>query len=193
MDHPLILIRHAKSKPDPALSANLWPLSDIGKQQAVDLSQTLSAYDLNQIFSSTEPKAIATAQFAADGLKVPHKIADRLHEHDRSNSPYFETQAEFESTVINLFQYPQDLVYGSETAAQAQQRFVDAAQQLCQQHPDKTLAIVSHGTVMTLFVAAFNSMDVVAFWKALDFTSCVVLSRPDFKLLEVKYPISTGG
>ena len=52
-------------------------------------------------------------------------------------------------------------------------------------HPAGNLAIVSHGTVMTLFLAHVSGIDPVPFWKQLGLPAFVVLSYPDLALLKV--------
>ena len=37
----LVLIRHAQSAPDPHVAEDLWPLSDLGQQQAAALAKML--------------------------------------------------------------------------------------------------------------------------------------------------------
>jgi broad specificity phosphatase PhoE len=50
-------------------------------------------------------------------------------------------------------------------------------------HPGKNIVVVSHGTVITLFVEKFNGIDPFSFWKKLDLPSFVVLSLPQHKLV----------
>ena len=52
--------------------------------------------------------------------------ADGLEEHHRDGVPYFGTQSEFEAAVEQLFEMPDELVLGTETAEQARVRFAAA-------------------------------------------------------------------
>jgi hypothetical protein len=47
------------------------------------------------------------------------------------------------------------------------------------------LVVVTHGTVLSLYVAAVTGLDVVALWRRLDLPSYLVLARPDLGLIEI--------
>ena len=72
---------------------------------------------------------------------------------------------------------------GRETALQAFLRFKQAVEQILADNGDRELAIVSHGTVITLFVAYFNRIDPFHFWQNLALTSLTVLQLPDFRVV----------
>jgi broad specificity phosphatase PhoE len=78
-----------------------------------------------------------------------------------------------------------DLVFGAETGDEARERFSSAVDDAMRRHPTGNLAIVSHGTVMTLFVARVARIKPVPFWKGLGLPAYVVLSYPELALLEV--------
>ena len=137
-----------------------------------------------QIFSSTEPKASETARLVAATLGVSTSECDGLHEHDRTTTPY-QDQAAFRASVARFFAEPEALVYGSETAAEARNRFSAAIDGIVQQHPDGNLVVVAHGTVITLFVAQYNQIEPFDFWRRLGLPSYTVLALPDFRLLSV--------
>jgi broad specificity phosphatase PhoE len=84
-----------------------------------------------------------------------------------------------------LFEHPQGLVFGSETADEAHRRFAEAVAGVIAKYPSGNLAVVSHGTVMTLFVARIVDLEPFPFWKRLGLPALVVLSLPGFGLLKV--------
>jgi broad specificity phosphatase PhoE len=47
------------------------------------------------------------------------------------------------------------------------------------------LVVVTHGTVLSLYVPAVTGLDLVALWRRLDLPSYVVLARPDLGLIEI--------
>lgn len=47
------------------------------------------------------------------------------------------------------------------------------------------LAIISHGTVMTLFIARDTGLAPLTFWKSLGLPAFVVLSLPELRVVEV--------
>lgn len=172
----LILIKHVQPQIDPFLPAREWPLSAEGKLRCRPLADKLAAYEPDVIVSSTEPKAIETARIVAEYLHKPFEAAEGLHEHDRSNVPFYSPQV-FEQIVATFFQKPTELVFGRETALQAQQRFSQAVERVLAEYRDENVAIVAHGTVITLFVAAHTEIEPFAFWKRLEMPSLVVMER----------------
>ena len=70
---------------------------------------------------------------------------------------------------------------GKETADQARARFSNALQALQTEYPNQSLAIVSHGTVITLFVEKLTGLEPFPFWKKLGLPSFVVFSLPGLK------------
>ncbi|MCI0475750.1 MAG: phosphoglycerate mutase family protein [Anaerolineales bacterium] len=179
----LLLIKHAMPELDPTVPAPEWHLGERGRARCESLANKLTAYALNVIVSSVEPKAIETAQIVATRLSKPHEIAEGLHEHDRRNVPFMPL-AELEARAAEFFAKPDELVLGSETGNQAHARFANAIDRVIEKHPQKNIAIVSHGSVISLFIARNNEMP-FDFWKRLGLPSIVVLSLPGFQIEEV--------
>ena len=76
------------------------------------------------------------------------------------------------------------LVFGNETAVQARERFETAVSHLTQTHPQETIILTSHGTVLTLFISQHNpTLNAFQFWQALTMPQAFVLSWPEKKLL----------
>lgn len=179
----LILVKHSQPAIEPAVSAKDWRLSLEGRRRCVALAQRLSSYQPTCIIASTEPKASETAQLIAAKLNLPWHTAADLHEHDRSNEP-FHSPEEFRQFVANFFARPDDLLFGQETANEALARFTQATEHVLGAHPEGNLAIVAHGTVISLLVAAHNPIEPFVLWQQLTMPSFVVLSLPKFALLE---------
>jgi broad specificity phosphatase PhoE len=180
----LILIKHAAPLKDTTKTSSLWRLSDAGRERAAVLAERLRERRLDRVITSTEPKAQETGQVIADVSNIPIESADGLHEHDRSNVPVLPTR-EFISTVALFFKQPEKLVLGKETARQAGDRFEAALRSVLTSHPDERLAIVTHGTVLALFVAR-RDRDVDAFqlWRRMGLPSYLVVDRTDMRVRE---------
>ncbi len=132
------------------------------------------------IWSSRESKAVETAEIVADELRVPTQIADGLEEHHRNNVPFLPT-GEFERAVERFFCTPNRLVLGTETAEQARDRFVAAIDKVIDAGQTDSI-VVTHGTVMTLYVASVASVRRMCFWRRLGLPSYVVLTLPDMHI-----------
>jgi broad specificity phosphatase PhoE len=185
----LILVRHSLSKLVRGVPPDEWDLSEEGRQRCIKLADHLREHNLDRIITSTEPKAIETGQIVADILKVPWNRAPNLHEHQRTSIGIIE-RADFEYHVANLFKNPHKKVFGEETADEARIRFEQAVIDVIEKYDQEKLAIVSHGTVMTLLIASTNPIDPYTFWRGLGLPAIVILSLPDYTLLHTKVEIT---
>lgn len=182
MTQKLIFIRHAAVEINPDVPSREWRLSADGRSQARQLASQLLPYHLTRIFTSDEAKARETGQIIADELNISWQETLNLHEHDRQGAPFFTSNDAFETAVARFFAQPDTLVFGNETAHQAFKRFDTAVHHLLTTHPDDTLAIVSHGTVLTLFLSHYNQFTPFPFWQALHLPDCFIVSLPDMQL-----------
>ena len=144
----------------------------------------MRGYDLGCLVASEEHKAAETAEIVVERLGLAWSVAPGLHEHDRTGAA-FGTQNEFESAARTFFENPGSLVWGNETAEQARARFTDAVRTVIEKRSQGNLALVAHGTVITLFLARQGVFDPHGFWRSLGLPSFCVLSLPDFLLRDV--------
>ena len=120
-----------------------------------------------------------TAEILASVLSVPWEAADGLEEHHRDTVPLLEP-SEWERAVEELFETPSARVLGEESADQAHARFARAIAELAGRDASRALAVVTHGTVLSLFIARVCGGDAFAWWKRWTMPSYVVLSHPPF-------------
>jgi len=192
----LILVKHSLPEILPEIPASEWHLSVEGRQRCQVLADEIAKHAPDLIFSSPEPKAQETAQIIAQQLIKPLFIVPGLHEHERK-TVRFTNEEQFEASVKEFFEQPDALVFGEETAAQCLNRFSGAVNQLLSKNRDQNLVVVSHGTVITLFVANNCGIEPFPFWNRLDLPSFVVLSSPDLVVLSITQtpnfrPLSPG-
>jgi broad specificity phosphatase PhoE len=154
------------------------------------LAQHLAAHDPAVVISSLEPKARETGEIAAGLMGIPFETAEGLHEQDRQGVGFLGSQEAFRAKVHGVLRQPDKLVFGNETGDEAHARFVQAVRDVLERRPDGNVAIVSHGTVMTLFVARAAGIEPVPLWQGLGMPSFVVLARPGFRLLGVAKDVS---
>lgn len=170
----LILVRHSVPEMDSQHSANTWRLSDSGRLRANRLAEELSEFAPEAIVSSAEPKAKETAEIVARDLHMNLQVIPDLHEHDRGNVPYL-SHDNFQASIQNFFQKPDQLVFGDETANQAYARFYRAIHSILNQHKNKTVVVVTHGTVISLFVARLTGSSDLELWNKLGLPSFIAL------------------
>ena len=179
----LILVRHSLPEIDPARPAHEWRLSAEGRLRCIGLAEQLAAHRPQALVSSQEPKALETAAILGERLSLPVEPAAGLHEHERQNVP-FTSRAEFEAAVRRLFDQPAERVFGDESAEQAARRFETALAPLLAR-PVQCLAVVTHGTVLSLYIARRCGIDAFSFWQRLSLPMAVTLSLPDFTILDL--------
>lgn len=177
-------MRHSLPAIQKERSAHSWSLSDAGRARCRPLAEALAEYQPLTLVSSEESKAAETAGLVADHLQTTYHVAPGLHEQLREKTPFMEPAA-WQQTMTDFFDRPNDLVFGQETAAQAQARFTEAATQVIAQHTQGNIAIFTHGTVMTLFTGAKSHIAPYAFWRQLGLPAFIVFALPDYQLQRV--------
>jgi broad specificity phosphatase PhoE len=179
----LYLIRHSLPEIIPGEPPTGWQLSEEGRRRCLILADRLAGYQPERIVTSRELKAVQTGGILAASLGIPCQPADGLHEHVRQLERNFD-QAGFERAVGEFFMHPDRLVFGEETANQAHARFVQAVHAILDTNQGKSLAIVTHGAVMSLLICRINRMAEYPYWRSLGMPSISVLHVPDFHLQE---------
>ena len=181
----LILVRHANPKIDPAVAASQWRLSAAGVKRAGELAKHLVGHGVQTVVSSAEPKAYQTAQILAEQFSLQVEVADGLQEHERPlTASSFTSTDEFQAQVAAFFAQPGRLVFGRETAEQCFERFNQAMHEVIARHPDKMQAVVSHGTVLSLFLSRYNNLDAFTFWQELGMPASIRVDVPGFSIVD---------
>ena len=173
----LLLVRHSLPEIRLDVSPKEWDLSPVGRQRCEFLAKQLRAYAPAVVVTSAERKAVQTGTIVAQNLGIPVAASAGLHEHERDKVVDGNSE-NFETLLAHFFAQPSGLVFGSETAGQALQRFSGALTEVLNQYPSKNVVVVAHGTVITLWATALTGEDPLTFWKRLGMPSIVVFSRP---------------
>lgn len=176
----LILVRHSIPDIRRDVPAAEWRLSAEGVARAREFARRLQPAGALQVFTSSEPKAIETAQALAEAWGLPVEQVTGLQEHERPQAQMLSRDV-FEGKIAELFSKPNQLVLGAETADQARRRFTAALMRLLTRGTGDVV-VVSHGTVMTLFVAEVTGMEPFAFWKRQEMPFAVTLTLPELRL-----------
>ncbi|HEX7002716.1 MAG TPA: histidine phosphatase family protein [Trueperaceae bacterium] len=180
----LVLVRHARTAPVPELEAAAWRLAESATDECRRLADELRPLHPDRIITSDHHKAEATGALLARYLGLPRESAVGLEEHDRSGVPFYEDPREFVAKVKRLFDRPEEVVLGQETAEGALERYEAAIRREAELHGRERLILVSHATVMALLVARHNEVDGFEFWKTLEMPEALVLRLEDFALLD---------
>ena len=171
----LLLIRHAETAIDSTIPSREWGLTKNGRLQAKRLADRLPISPTN-LYTSDEQKAKETGSIIADSLGIASQVAFGIHEHDRTGVPFSPSRAVFEARISAFFTNPDQLIFGRETATEALTRFSRTVSAL--QHQGGITAVVTHGTVITLFVCYHNpTLHPIDFWHRLTMPCAFYLSK----------------
>jgi broad specificity phosphatase PhoE len=175
----LYLIRHARTQMM-GTTAELWPLSEEGRRQAGVLARQGFWREVELIFSSPEPKALRTAKPAARRWDIPLEAVDHLRELRRPR-----LVPDYEKTIRHLFAEPEVSIAGLEPAAQVGARATRCIKALVAAHPGQTLAVVSHGLILTIFLAQLeNRWPTLTEWRAVPFPGVAVVDTSAWQLIK---------
>lgn len=189
----LILVRHAAPATDACVAPNQWPLSEAGRASVHALAQVLAPFWPAVLVSSREAKAAETTALLARELGTRYTTALGLQEHGRASLGWV-GEPEFQAGMAALFARPAELAFGDESADQAYDRFRAAVNGVLELFPDQNVALVTHGTVMTLLITrAQSDSDPLAFWRRLGLPSVAVLGRPDLALEQLIEKVNVDG
>ena len=157
----MLLVRHSLPEIDPARPAEEWPLSEEGRARCERLAVQVGEYRAQLLLSSPERKALETAELIAPTLGLEVQPNDDLREHERRTLPFL-PRAEFLRRMRAFFARPDEVVVGEESANAARARFAAVVDAI-----DGPAVMVTHGTVIALYVAGSDPDGGFAFWKTL--------------------------
>ena len=181
----LVLVKHAQPVLDAARPPREWDLAGEGEEQAERLADALRQYLPFQMVSSPELKARRTSDIVAAKLGITATAAEDLRELDRPLLPVL-SRGGHEALNARVFQEFDRPVIGRESAAAALQRFDVAVRQRVGPPFERTVVVIAHGTVISLFVASVNpSIDAFALWRRLRCPSYVILDQASLAFREV--------
>lgn len=185
MPQNLYLIKHAKPLVNPSQLPELWKLSSEGVEASKHLASVLQVAGIARVYCSEEVKAIETAEVIAKELNLSHETRPDLHEHDRSNVPHMRS-GEFISHMEVFYRRPDERILGKESAAEALARFENAVKKTVAESGQDNLAIISHGTVISLLISKLQGKaNGFELWRSMQLPSYAVISLPDWSVTQV--------
>ncbi len=125
-----------------------------------------------------------TAELVGEHLGLEVDVVDGLHEHERVGTPFDRDGATFRASIAGLFERPDEVVFGNESASDALTRFEQALDDVLARYPTGNVAVVTHATVMSLYIARRAGVNGYTYWQRLGMPAFAVLSLPDLRLIE---------
>ena len=145
----LVLVRHAQVRLDAELPPRLWELTAEGREAAEALARLEPFAGVEALVTSPEPKARATAEPIARAAGVKLRVEPDLREAERGASPVDDRDGFIAQVDAWLGGGP---VPGWEERDAAAARIVACIEQLLAESRGD-LVLVSHGTVLSLYLA----------------------------------------
>lgn len=173
----LYLVRHPHTRVDPSQPASRWGLSDRGRAEVRTLVALPLWASVSHVYTSSQPKTTLVGTAVQQAHSIPFTVNNALDEAQRDG--WLGTDA-FEAAQRAFFVEPESTpVAGWESAHAAQTRFLAAMDGILRQHPPgESLAVVSHGTVLTLYAAHVRGVPpTFDDWQQIGFAAIMAVDR----------------
>lgn len=147
----IILLRHADTQKDSSIHSSKWLLSTEGQKQSQDLLNDELLQSVDVIVTSTEEKSKLTIKPLAEKNGITPITHDNFSEVKRGNK--FLSNEDFEKEKekqLTDFDYK---AFDGESGNEAFERFNKTLKELIEQNQNKTILIVTHGTVLNIYLA----------------------------------------
>lgn len=159
----LLFITHPEVEVDPARPVHRWHLSPVGIARAREFAESGAVDGVGAVWASAETKAIEAAGILAGRLGLGISVEPALGENDRSATGFLPPD-EFEHAADAFFAQPEQSVRGWERAVDAQARVLAAVRRIVAGHEAGDLAVVAHGAVGALVLAALQASPISRRW-----------------------------
>jgi broad specificity phosphatase PhoE len=178
----LYLVRHPETRVDLSIPSSEWLLSQEGMSQAQRLARKSFWREVAMIYSSGEPKASTTAAVVAAHTGLPWQTRSCLGELARHGYQPPDIAA-YRSAVARMFSNPEQSIRGWERRVDAEERIVTCVQGLVTENLGSTIAVISHGIILTILVAHLTGLsELYELWREMDFASVAVLDTSRWTL-----------
>lgn len=154
----LLLITHPDVVIDPEQAINEWELSEKGMNRAKVLMNKPFWKDISEIYSSTEPKAKAVAEMAAQKYNTPIFTNEALVEIDHSATGFMPYD-QFMDTVMDFFKKPDESCLGWETARKAMKRVSECVEDVMKKSQGGNIVLVGHGVAFALLLSYIKGIE----------------------------------
>ncbi len=168
MSTTIYVIRHAQSnanirkrKPVPQKHLKFWGsrLSNDGKIQAYSIAQQLESVALHHVYSSALTRAKQTAQIIHNKQQCNATILENTHERFYGTDYFLLSKDQKKAARKAVKQLPNEeskmshrFSFDGESAIESATRLKTAIEELARKHNGQTIALVSHGAVMRMFL-----------------------------------------
>jgi broad specificity phosphatase PhoE len=141
-------------------ATGIWDveLSAEGRKQMQSVADRLSGESIRAIYSSPRRRALESAAILAEPLRVPVRPEERFREIDFGDfegRPYDEIAQRYPEAYRQWMEHPAETQFpNGESFVEMKARVIQAAHDLYVRHQGETIAIVAHGGVNRILLAA---------------------------------------
>jgi 2,3-bisphosphoglycerate-dependent phosphoglycerate mutase len=180
----IYMVRHAES-PYTAGNERTRGLTPLGKLHADKVTEILKDEGIDMIISSPYARALLTVEGLAQSLKLNIESFEDLRERHFSGEDYSIAETEFMPAVKKMFNDPDYALPGGESNTVCQNRSITVLKAILEGNREKTIAIGTHGNVMTLMMNYFDSNYGFDFLNQTTKPDIYKMQFEDFELKEV--------
>jgi broad specificity phosphatase PhoE len=184
----LYFVRHGQSEANVLKVISnrglIHPLTDLGRQQAAQLAQSLAPIPIAKIYTSPLLRAIETAEIVSAVLGLPFELADALREPDcgimegRSDEAAWAEHRRMWTTWLEDRHYD-DRIEGGESFNDVRARFGPFCDRLLVDYGETSdqLLLISHGVLIytMLSVTLANAEETFAEWRPIPNTGAIIV------------------
>lgn len=168
----IILIRHGESQgniENRFRGRKDYPLNERGRKQALELTEKLSGFNPDIIYSSPLKRAMETAAPLAQRCSINIIVEEGFNNISLGNWEgrlKSEISREYPEEWQIWLNTPERLnLSGAETFESVQKRAFKSLLRISEEHSNKTIVVVSHRTTLKPLIAASLSIPEPYFWK----------------------------
>jgi len=175
MNTIIYMVRHAES-PFSFGEERSRGLSDAGEEAARQVASLLREAEIHYIASSPYKRAVRTVQYLAEDKGLSINEYEELIERPIKGLNYKSDWETLEKAIKQSFIDLDYALEGGESTRKAQERAIPLIRQFLRDFKGKTIAIGTHGNIMTIIMNYFDSSYGHEFWSS--------TSKPDiYKLV----------
>src|SRR5262245_33523417 len=180
----LHLVRHGPVVVDLARPSSQWDLAPGALETITPLARKVRHAGFRRVVTSIQRKAVQTARVLAEELGTSVESRPGLEEHHRLGEQRIDSDEAFHKTISEFFARSTVVVFGTESALMAVERFHRAVQDVMMETDNDEL-IVSHGTVISLLVERGGNGPAFSVWRSLRLPDHVMLEWPTLRRINV--------
>lgn len=157
----LVVARHARPEAETRVDGERAdpPLSELGRRQAQSLADLLAGEDVDHIVTSTMRRALETANPLVQRLGLAPEALEGLEESDRHRSLYVPAEEmSRDHEIVQEFLADRESVFGGDYPA-FRVRVLEAFDGIIDRNRGRTVVVVCHGMVMSVFLQAILGHD----------------------------------